>query len=408
MIEIIIGVTFFTLIILLLVMIILFARSKLVTSGNILITINEEKDTAISVETGGKLLNALADQSIFVPSACGGGGSCGQCKVIVRNGGGDILPTELSHITRKEAREGERLSCQVNLKQNMDIELAPEIFSAKQWECKVRSNDNVATYIKELVLELPNGEEMDFKAGGYIQIICPAYQLDFSSFDVGDEYKEEWDKYKLWEFKANVPEEVVRAYSMASYPDEKGIIKLNVRIAFPPGLDHKIPVGQVSSYIHNLKPNDVVTVSGAFGEFFAKDTDAEMVFIGGGAGMAPLRSIIFDQLKRLNTSRTISFWYGGRSVRELFYVEDLNELQEKYTNFKWFAGLSDPLPSDNWEGYKGYVHDIVYENYLKSHPTPENCEYYLCGPPMMNAAVLHMLDQLGVEPENILFDDFGG
>lgn len=408
MIEIIFGVTFFTLIIAILVMIILFARSKLVVMGDVRIVVNEDMDKAISAEAGGKLLNVLADQDIFVPSACGGGGSCGQCKVVVNTGGGDILPTELSHVSRKQAREGVRLSCQVSVKSDMDIELAPEIFSAKQWECTVKSNDNLATYIKELVLKLPDGETMDFKAGGYIQILCPPYELSFNTFDVAEAYRDEWDKYNLWDFKSKVDETVVRAYSMANYPEEEGLIKLNVRIAFPPGLDQKIPPGQVSSYIHNLKPGDKVTVSGAFGEFFAKDTDAEMVFIGGGAGMAPLRSIIFDQLKRLNSARKISFWYGGRSVRELFYVEELNELAEKFDNFEWHAALSDPCESDNWYSLTGYIHDVVLNEYLKDHPEPENCEYYLCGPPMMNAAVLNMLDNLGVEPENILFDDFGG
>ncbi len=407
MIEIVTGVISFTLIIILLVALILFARSKLVAQGKVNIVINDNEDDKIEVDAGGKLLNILAEQKIFVSSACGGGGSCGQCKVKVIEGGGELLPTETAHISRKEAKEGLRLACQLTVKNDLKLELAPEIFSAEELVCKVKSNDNVATYIKELVLELPDGKVMNYKAGGYIQIICPPYELKFSDFDIAEEYRADWDKYNLWDFKSVVKEETIRAYSMASYPEEKGVVKLNVRIAFPPGLNRKIPPGQVSSYIHNLKPGDEVKIQGPFGEFFAKDTDNEMVFIGGGAGMAPLRSIIFDQLKRLHTDRKISFWYGGRSKKELFYVEDFDKLQEEFPNFSWHTALSEPFEEDNWTGYVGFIHQVVLDNYLKNHPEPENCEYYLCGPPMMIAAVLKMLDDLGVESDNILFDDFG-
>ncbi|SFK73206.1 NADH:ubiquinone reductase (Na(+)-transporting) subunit F [Methylophaga sulfidovorans] len=404
--EIVLGIVLFTLIIMALVFLILGARSRLVSTGDIEIVINEEK--TIKTKAGSKLLGALADADLFVSSACGGGGTCGQCKVKIFEGGGSILPTEESHITKREAAEGDRLSCQVAVKQNMKIEVPEEVFGVKKWECTVRSNHNVATFIKELVLELPVGENVNFRAGGFIQIECPPHTVEYKSFDVEDEYRGDWDRFDMWRYKSVVKEDVVRAYSMANYPEEEGIIMLNVRIASPPPDNDDIPPGQMSSYIFNLKPGDKVTISGPFGEFFAKDTDKEMVFIGGGAGMAPMRSHIFDQLRRIKTDRKLSFWYGARSLREMFYTEDFDELAAENENFTWNVALSDPLPEDNWQGYTGFIHNVLYENYLKDHPAPEDCEFYMCGPPMMNAAVISMLEDLGVERENIFLDDFGG
>ena len=401
------GVLLFTLIVLVLVTFILAARSKLVSSGNVNITINGEK--TISVPSGGKLLQTLAGEKMFVPSACGGGGTCAQCRVRIHSGGGSILPTEESHITKRDAAHGDRLSCQVAVKQDMDIEVPEEVFGVKKWECTVRSNDNVATFIKNLVLELPEGEDVKFRAGGYIQIEAPAHKLSYKDFDIEEEYRPDWDKFNLWQYESTVDEPIERAYSMANYPDEKGLIMLNVRVASPPPGSTGIPPGLMSSYIFNLKPGDKVTISGPFGEFFARDTDKEMVFIGGGAGMAPMRSHIFDQLKRLkNKDRKITFWYGARSKREMFFVEDFDELAAEFPNFEWHVALSEPLPEDNWEGHTGFIHQVVLENYLANHPAPEECEYYLCGPPMMNQAVLRMLDDLGVDPEMIDLDDFGG
>jgi Na+-transporting NADH:ubiquinone oxidoreductase subunit F len=404
--EILLGIVLFTLIIMALVFIILGARSKLVSTGDISIVINDEK--TITTKPGAKLLGALADANLFVSSACGGGGTCGQCKVKIFEGGGSILPTEESHITKREACEGDRLSCQVAVKQDMKIEVPEEVFGVKKWECTVRSNHNVATFIKELVLELPEGEDVNFRAGGFIQIECPPHSVDYKNFTIEEEYKGDWDRFDMWRYKSVVKEDVVRAYSMANYPEEKGLIMLNVRIASPPPDRDDIPPGQMSSYIFDLKPGDKVTISGPFGEFFAKDTDKEMVFIGGGAGMAPMRSHIFDQLRRIKTDRKLSFWYGARSLREMFYTEDFDQLAAENDNFKWHVALSDPLPEDNWEGYTGFIHNVLYENYLKDHPAPEDCEFYMCGPPMMNAAVINMLEDLGVEPENIFLDDFGG
>ncbi|OOF10967.1 MULTISPECIES: NADH:ubiquinone reductase (Na(+)-transporting) subunit F [unclassified Salinivibrio] len=406
--DIILGVVMFTLIVLALVLVILFAKSKLVPTGDVTIDINNDPEKAIVTQPGGKLLGALAGAGVFVSSACGGGGSCGQCRVKIKEGGGDILPTELDHITKGEAREGERLSCQVAVKQDMKIELPEEIFGVKKWDCEVISNDNKATFIKELKLRIPDGESVPFRAGGYIQIEAPAHHIKYSDFDIPEEYREDWEKFNLFRYESKVDEEIIRAYSMANYPEEEGIIMLNVRVATPPPRNPDVPPGQMSSYIWSLKPGDKCTISGPFGEFFAKDTDAEMVFIGGGAGMAPMRSHIFDQLKRLNSDRKITFWYGARSKREMFYVEDFDMLQEQNDNFKWYCALSDPLPEDNWDGYTGFIHNVLYENYLKDHEAPEDCEYYMCGPPMMNAAVIGMLKDLGVEDENILLDDFGG
>ncbi|HHR5891315.1 TPA: NADH:ubiquinone reductase (Na(+)-transporting) subunit F, partial [Providencia alcalifaciens] len=369
---------------------------------------NGDPDKSFDAPAGDKLLGMLANQGIFVSSACGGGGSCGQCRVKIKEGGGDILPTELSHINKREAKEGCRLACQVNVKQDLKIELPEEIFGVKKWECEVISNDNKATFIKELKLKIPNGEVVPFRAGGYIQIECPPHVVKYSDFDVPEEYREDWDKFNLFRYVSDVKEQTVRAYSMANYPEERGIIMLNVRIATPPPRNPDVPPGIMSSYIWSLKPGDKVTISGPFGEFFAKETDAEMIFIGGGAGMAPMRSHIFDQLRRLDTKRKISFWYGARSKREMFYTEDFDQLAAEHDNFTWNVALSDALPEDNWDGYTGFIHNVLYENYLKDHPAPEDCEFYMCGPPVMNAAVIKMLKDLGVEDENILLDDFGG
>jgi len=404
---IVLGVIFFTLIILILVGFIIESKKRLVPQGKLKIIVNNDEANPIIVNPGEKLLNALANNQIFVSSACGGGGSCGQCKVKVLDKDQKLLPTEKSHINKKQAKEGYRLSCQLPVKKDLKIELPPEIFSAKKMECEVISNDNVATFIKEFTLKLPEGIDLDFEAGGYIQIIVPPYEVNFKDFDIGEKFIKDWQDTGLLNLKSKVDEEVIRAYSMANYPLEKGIVKLNVRIATPPLYDLSIPPGKGSSYIFSRKPGDKVTIMGPFGEFKASDTDAEMVFIGGGAGMAPLRSIIFDQLLRLNSKRKISFWYGARSLKEIFYQKDFDNLAEKYDNFTWNVALSQPLPEDNWTGYTGFIHTVVYENYLKNHPAPEDAEYYLCGPPMMLESVLNMLDSLGVEKENIRFDDFG-
>ncbi|WP_420283059.1 NADH:ubiquinone reductase (Na(+)-transporting) subunit F [Serratia liquefaciens] len=406
--EIILGVAMFTAIVMVLVLLILFAKSKLVNTGDIAVEVNGDLDKSFTAPAGDKLLNMLSSQGIFVSSACGGGGSCGQCRVVIKEGGGDILPTELSHINKREAKEGCRLACQVNVKQNLKIELPEEIFGVKKWECEVISNDNKATFIKELKLKIPDGEDVPFRAGGFIQIEAPAHDISYADFDVPEEYRGDWDKFNLFRYRSVVNDTTVRAYSMANYPDEKGIIMLNVRIATPPPRDPDVPPGIMSSYIWSLKVGDKVTISGPFGEFFAKDTDAEMIFIGGGAGMAPMRSHIFDQLNRLKSKRKITFWYGARSLREMFYEDDFNRLQEENENFTWHVALSDPQPEDNWTGYTGFIHNVLLENYLRNHPAPEDCEFYMCGPPMMNAAVIKMLKDLGVEDENIMLDDFGG
>lgn len=396
----------FTAIVLALVAIILFARSALVSSGDVNIEINGER--TITVPAGGKLLQTLSESGLFLPSACGGGGTCAQCKCIVNDGGGSMLPTEEGHFTKRDAAEGWRLSCQTAVKQDMKIEVPEEVFGVKQWECTVESNPNVATFIKELTLKLPEGENVDFRAGGYVQLECPPHHVKYSDFDIDEEYRGDWEHFKFFKNESIVKEDVIRAYSMANYPEERGVVKFNIRIATPPPGSEGIPPGQMSSWAFNLKPGDKVKVYGPFGEFFAKDTDAEMVFIGGGAGMAPMRSHIFDQLKRVKSDRKISFWYGARSLREMFYVEDYDQLAADNENFDWHVALSDPQPEDNWDGLTGFIHNVLFEEYLKNHPSPEDCEYYMCGPPMMNAAVIQMLTDLGVEPENIMLDDFGG
>ncbi|MFT4862550.1 MAG: Na+-transporting NADH:ubiquinone oxidoreductase subunit F [Pseudohongiellaceae bacterium] len=399
------GVALFTVVVMLLVSMILVARSKLVSSGNVSIEINGDPEKTIEVPAGGKLLNTLADAGIFLSSACGGGGTCAQCRCQIIDGGGSMLPTEEGHFTRGEAKANWRLSCQVAVKQDMKIEVAPEFFGVKKWECTVLSNDNVATFIKELVLEIPAGESVKFRAGGYVQLEVPPHEVRYKDFDIGEEYRGDWEKFGLFNVVSKAPDTTIRAYSMANYPEEKGVIKFNIRIATPPpGTD--LPAGKMSSYVFGLKPGDKVQVFGPYGEFFAKETKNEMVFIGGGAGMAPMRSHLFDQLRRLHSDRKISFWYGARSLREMFYQEDYDELAAENDNFEWHVALSDPQPEDNWDGMTGFIHNVVLENYLKEHPAPEDCEYYMCGPPMMNAAVIRMLKDLGVQDENIALDEF--
>jgi Na+-transporting NADH:ubiquinone oxidoreductase subunit F len=406
--DIYLGVGMFIAIVLVLVFIIIFAKSKLVPSGDVSIFINGDPANTITTQPGGKLLGALADSGIFVSSACGGGGTCGQCRVDIEEGGGEILPTELDHITKREAKGGCRLSCQVSIKQDMKIELPEEVFGIKKWECDVISNNNEATFIKELKLGIPDGESVPFRAGGYIQIEAPPHHVKYKDFDIPSEYRKDWEHFGFFDVESKCEEETIRAYSMANYPEEEGIILLNVRIATPPPNNLSLPAGKMSSFIWSLTPGDKVTISGPFGEFFAKDSEAEMVFVGGGAGMAPMRSHIFDQLRRIKTDRKITFWYGARSLREMFYVEDFDMLQKENENFNWHVALSDPQPEDNWEGDTGFIHNVLLENYLKAHPAPEDCEFYMCGPPMMNAAVINMLKDLGVEDENIMLDDFGG
>jgi Na+-transporting NADH:ubiquinone oxidoreductase subunit F len=406
MLEILSSVVVFSGTLVVIALVILWVIARMVPQGDKRILVNGERE--VLTPTGKKLLGALADAGIFVPSACGGGGTCGQCRVKVLKGGGELLPTEASLISKREAREGERLACQVTVFQDLEVHVPDDVFGVKKWECTVRSNRNVATFIKELVLELPAGESMDFRAGGYVQLECPPHDLSYSTMEIDPEYRGDWERYGLFELESHVKEATTRAYSMASYPEEKEIILLNVRIATPPPDKHgKVPPGIMSSYIFNLKPGDRIVASGPYGEFFARKTDNEMVFIGGGAGMAPMRSHIYDQLKRLHSTRRMSFWYGARSLREAFYVEEFDELARQHENFTWHLALSEPLPEDNWSGPVGFIHEVLYDHYLKDHPAPEDCEYYLCGPPLMVSAVTHLLDDLGVEKENVLFDDFG-
>lgn len=406
MMEILIGVSMFTAVVMALVGLILTAKSRLVASGDVHIVVNDDKE--LVVPAGDKLLGVLANQGIFVSSACGGGGTCAQCKVKVFEGGGDILPTEKGHINRRDARAGVRLSCQVAVKQDMRIQVPDEVFETKKWECTVRSNRNVATFIKELVLELPAGESVNFKPGGFIQIEVPPHEVKYEDFDIEEKFRSDWDKFKLWQLKSKVDEQVFRAYSMANYPGEEGMIMLNVRVATPPPRAPHLPPGKVSSYIFNLKPGDKCTISGPYGDFFIKDTKAEMIYIGGGAGMAPLRSHIFELFKRRHSDRKVSYWYGARSLREMFYHEEFEKIAAENPNFSFHVALSEPMPEDNWTGPTGFIHNVLHDLYLKDHEAPEDCEYYICGPPMMLQAVQKMLDSLGVEPENIAYDDFGG
>ena len=405
------AISIFLIVIWLIVAILLIARKKLVPEGNVKITINGEKE--VEHERGCSLLQALSDTHIFVPSACGGGGTCGTCKGKILSGGGTILPTELTHISRQMAKQNYRLFCQVKLREDMVIEIPPEFFNIKKWDCTVLSNQNVSTFMKELILQLPENETIDFKSGGYIQIDIPAKNIDFSQMDITDPYRSDWEKLGLFDLKMKNNSPTIRAYSMANHPAENNIVMLNVRIATPPfnrqkGMMEKVNPGVASSYIFNLKPGDHVTISGPYGDFFVENSDREMMFIGGGAGMAPMRSHIFHQFKNLHTTRKTTFWYGGRSLKELFYMSDFQKIANEYNNFDFHVALSDPQPEDHWNGPTGFIHQVIFENYLKNHPTPEDIEYYICGPPLMLQAVLKMLDDLGVSPEMIHYDNFGG
>jgi Na+-transporting NADH:ubiquinone oxidoreductase subunit F len=400
------SVVVFSFVIMLLVSLLMIAAKKLVPQGLAKLNINDGfKD--IEVKPGASLLTALSNEKIFLPSACGGGGTCAMCKCKVLEGGGSLLPTEAGQVTKAEAKEGVRLACQLKVKEDMKLEIEQEILEIKKYECTVRSNDNVATFIKELVVELPEGQKLDFKAGGYIQIDVPAYKdLSYKTFDVAEEYRGDWDKFKIWDNVADNEEPCFRAYSMANFPLEDDIIMLNIRIASPPpGTDY--PPGVCSSYVFDLKPGDKITISGPYGEFFAQETEREMCFIGGGAGMAPMRSHIYDQLKRIGTDRKVTFWYGGRSVTELFYMDEFKALEKEFPNFSLHVALSDPLPEDNWTGSTGFIHNVVLNEYLDKHPDPTEIEYYLCGPPIMLKCVNDMVDSLGVEPEMVMADDFG-
>jgi Na+-transporting NADH:ubiquinone oxidoreductase subunit F len=403
--EIYFGVVCFLAIQLVLVTLIVVAKKTLLPGGEITIEINSDKK--FEAQPGGKLLTTLADQGVILSSACGGGGSCGQCRCVVTEGGGSILPTEKGQINNRDAKQGVRLSCQVAVKRDMKIEVPADMLEAKKWECKVVSNNNVATFIKELVIGIPEGDTVDFRAGGYIQIEVPPHTIEYQNFEIDDRFLSDWTKFKMFQYKSHVHTPVTRAYSMANYPGEKGIIKLNVRIASPPPGQQAIPPGQVSSYIFNLQPGDDVTITGPFGEFFMDESDSEVILIGGGAGMAPLRSHVFDLFKAKETSRKVSFWYGGRSMKECFYLDEFSQLQEKHENFTFQLALSDPQPEDNWDGHTGFIHMVLLNEYLVKHPAPEDINYYLCGPPMMNQAIFDMLAELGVESENIRFDDFG-
>jgi Na+-transporting NADH:ubiquinone oxidoreductase subunit F len=404
--DIFLGVIAFTVSVNLMVIVILISRKFLIATGNVQIQLNEDPDRILHVQAGDKLLQTLANEEMFLSSACGGKGTCAQCKCVILEGGGAILPTEETHFTNHEKREGWRLSCQVAVKDNMKVQVPDEVFGAKKWECEVISNDNVATFIKELVLKLPQGEEVNFKAGGYVQMEIPPCDIDFKDFNIDKKYNDDLERFNFWNNSISIKETVIRAYSMANYPEEKGIMKFNVRIELsPPGTDY--PPGEMTSYLFNLKPGDKLTIFGPFGDFFANESEAEMIFIGGGAGMAPMRSHIFDQLLRINTNRKITFFYGARSLKEVFYKEEYDELARNNENFKWTLALDSPQPEDNWEGPTGFIHQVILDEYLKNHESPEDCEYYMCGPPAMMNAVFGMLDDLGVEPEAIRFDDFG-
>ena len=407
--QIFLSILVFTGIVILLVLILNLAESQLLPQGNVTIEVNGDTDKSIITRPGSTLLSALAGQSVFLPSACGGGGTCAMCECQVLEGGGEILPTETSHINRKQAKENWRLACQVKVKENMKIKIPDEIFSIQKWECIVKSNENVATFIKELVLDLPAGENLNFQAGGYIQIDIPEYKdLLYKEFSVQSEYHPDWDKYNIWGLIANNDEPVFRAYSMANHPAEGNRVMLNVRIATPPPpLWDEAPPGIASSYIFNLKPGDKVTISGPYGEFFIKDTEREMVYVGGGAGMAPMRSHLFHLFHTLKTGRKVTFWYGARSVREMFYDDHFKKIQEQFPNFSYTVALSEPMEEDNWMGPTGFIHQVLHDEYLSDHEDPTELEYYLCGPPPMISALEGMLANLGVEPEMIAYDSFG-
>ena len=407
--QILLSITVFTGLVLVLVLILNFAESKLLPQGDVTIEINGDTDKNIVTRPGGTLLSALAGQSVFLPSACGGGGTCAMCECQVMEGGGEILPTETGHISRNKAKDSWRLACQVKIKQDMKIHVPDEIFSIQKWEATVESNNNVATFIKELVLNLPEGENLNFQAGGYIQIDIPEYHnLTFSDFDIEKEYHPDWDQYKIWDLIANNEEPVFRAYSMANHPAEGNRVMLNVRIATPPPpLWNEAPPGLASSYIFNLKPGDKVTISGPYGEFFIKDSEREMVYIGGGAGMAPMRSHLFHLFQTLKTGRQVSFWYGARSVREMFYDEHFKDIEKKFPNFTYNVALSEPMDEDNWSGHIGFIHQVLHDEYLMKHDDPTEIEFYMCGPPPMINACDNMLDSLGVDKEMIAYDSFG-
>ncbi len=408
MLDITVGVAIFTAVVLALVGVLLGARRRLVPSGEVSLVVNEDRDKVLRVAAGGTLLGALASRKIYIPSGCGGKGTCGACKVAVKEGGGDLLPTETGFISPGHARRGYRLACQVKVRSDMKIALSPEIFSVRKWQCQVISNRNVSSFIKELKLALPEGEVVPFRAGGYVQVECPAHSLEFRDFDIDPPFREEWDRFDLWRFRSVVDEPVERAYSLANYPLEKGILLFTIRVVFAPDYREDIPPGKMSSWLFNLKPGDPVTVSGPYGEFFARDTDNEMCFVAAGAGMAPMRSHIFDQIHRLHSKRKMTFWYSARTLAEAFYVEEFDRLQRETPNFEWHLVLSEPRPEDNWTGPIGLVrHNVLRDLYLKNHPAPEEIEYYLCGPDVMNKAVIAMLLDLGVDRENIMLDDFG-
>ena len=405
--EIILGIALFTTIILVLVAIILVARSKLIPSGLVHIKICNAPEKSFDTACGDKLLESLAGEGVLLSSACGGAGICGQCRIKVLSGGGTLLPTEQSLINKKDAEDGYRLACQVAVQQSMMLELPEEIFTVKEWTCEVVSNHNVATFIKELVLHLPEGEEIDFEPGSYVLLEAPPHHIKYREIDVADQYRKEWDELNLWELESYTREPVKRAYTMANYPGEGQGIKLNIRITLPPLSGKGTPPGKMSSYLFSLKAGDKLNFSGPYGEFFPSASDTEMIYIGGGSGMAPLRSHINYLLKEENSKRKISYWYGARSLGEMFYMEEFNRLQEQFDNFSWHVALSDPKPEDHWNGDIGFIHQVLYERYLKNHASPEDCEYYICGPPVMMDAAVNILKELGVEENNIFFDDFG-
>jgi len=405
-----IALAVFLAVILLLVAALLVLRAKLMPGGNVELTINDDKK--LTVETGNSLISTLAEHEVYLPSACGGKGSCGQCKCQVLSGGGDILPTEKGFFTRKQQQDHWRLGCQVKVKEDIAIAVPQSILSIKKWECEVVSSHNVSTFIREFTVRLPEGENLVFQSGDYIQIDIPKCEVRYRDMAVDEQYRPDWDRFGMWDLVMKNPEPCIRAYSMANHPAEGNIVTLNVRIATPPfdrkrGGFAKVNPGVSSSYIWSLKPGDKVRLSGPYGEFHIKDTDKEMMFIGGGAGMAPMRSHIFDQFKTKHTQRKASFWYGGRSLKELFYTDEFEQIAAENPNFTFNVALSEPLPSDNWSGYTGFIHQVIFDNYLKNHPEPEEIEYYLCGPGPMTAAATKMLDSLGVPKENIMFDDFG-
>lgn len=402
----ILAVGIFTAIIMGLVVCVLIAGSKLTKQGNVTITVNDDPDHSISTAATGTLLSALASQNVLIPSACGGGGTCAMCRVKVLSGAGEATPVEDGHLTRSEKKDHVRLACQVKVRDDMKVEVPDELFSIKNYEVEVVSNDNVATFIKEVVFKLKEEDELNFKAGGYIQVNVPAGTYKFKDFDIPEEYRGDWDHFKLWDLETVVSEPVIRAYSMASHPAEKNLVKLNIRIATPPPNVQGVQPGLCSSYVYSMKPGDKVNISGPYGEFFINETEREMCYIGGGAGMAPMRSHIFHLFHTLETKRKVSFWYGARSKREMFYIEDYDDIQSRFDNFTWHTALSNALPEDNWDGYTGFIHQVVYDEYLSKHEDPTEIEYYLCGPPMMIDAVIAMLDSIGVEPEMIRYDKF--